>query len=117
MNGAVRAVHAKLVQMLAVSQAWRSVLVYLRVLGREEKCHHLDLDGPGRPPWLCPQCGWRSLPAAPVGQEHRGVRAELLLGWAAMAVRRAVAQGPLNLSAAALPSAPEKCLTVRLGGW
>jgi hypothetical protein len=111
------AVHAIRVQLLAVSQAWLLVRVYLRVLGREEKCHHLDLDGPGRPPGLRPQCGRWSVPAAPVGRELQGVRAELLLGWAAMAVWRAVAQGPLNLSAAAPPSAPEKCSAERLGGW
>jgi hypothetical protein len=57
------------------------VRVYLRVFGREEKCHHLDLDGPGRPPGLRPQCGRWSVPAAPVGRELQGVRAELLLGW------------------------------------
>jgi hypothetical protein len=42
------AVHAKLAQMLKASQAWLLVRVYLRVLGRKENCHHLDLDGPGR---------------------------------------------------------------------
>jgi hypothetical protein len=55
--GQSSAVHAELVQMLVESQAWLLVRVYLRVFGREATCHHLDLDGPGRLPWVRPQCG------------------------------------------------------------